>query len=88
MLCAKPNVGFVSASRWAKSSAVSRSCLKSVALDPNYTQVREYLGEAYVALGKFDLANEQLATIQNLCGGRECEEYEDLSDAINSGKIE
>jgi tetratricopeptide (TPR) repeat protein len=62
--------------------------LKSVALDPNYTQVREYLGEAYVTLGKFDLAKEQLATIQKLCGGRECEEYEDLSDAINSGKIE
>jgi tetratricopeptide (TPR) repeat protein len=62
--------------------------LKSVALDPTYTQVREYLGEAYVTLGKFDLANEQLATIQRLCGGRECEEYEDLSDAINKGKIE
>ena len=29
--------------------------LKSVALDPNYSQVREYLGEAYVIQGKFDL---------------------------------
>ena len=55
---------------------------KSVALDPNYAQVREYLGEAYVIQGKFDLAKEQLATIQKLCGGTECEEYEDLSDAI------
>jgi hypothetical protein len=62
--------------------------LKSVALDPTYAQVREYLGEAYVTLGKFDLANEQLATIQKLCGGRDCEEYEDLSDAINKGEIE
>ena len=35
--------------------------LRSVALDPTYAQVREYLGEAYVTLGKFDLANEQLA---------------------------
>ena len=62
--------------------------LKSVALDPTYTQVREYLGEAYVTLGKFDLANEQLATIQKLCGTSECEEYEDLSDAIHNGKVE
>ena len=57
--------------------------VKSVALDPNYAQVREYLGEAYVIQGKFDLANEQLATIQKLCGGTQCEEYEDLSDAIS-----
>ena len=34
--------------------------LKSVALDPNYPQVREYLGEAYVIQGKFDLAKNQL----------------------------
>jgi len=62
--------------------------LKSVALDPTYTQVREYLGEAYVTMGKLDLANEQLATIQKLCGDAECEEYEDLADAITKGKIE
>ena len=37
--------------------------LKSVALDPVYPQVREYLGEAYVIEGKFDLAKDQLATI-------------------------
>ena len=42
--------------------------LKSVALDPNYAQVREYLGEAYVIQGKYDLAKDQLATIQKLCG--------------------
>jgi tetratricopeptide (TPR) repeat protein len=57
--------------------------LQSVALDPNYTQVREYLGEAYVTQGKLDLANEQLQTIQALCG-TQCEEYEDLADAIQS----
>lgn len=28
--------------------------LKSVALDPKYSQVREYLGEAYVLQGKYD----------------------------------
>ena len=30
--------------------------LRSIALDPAYPQVREYLGEAYVIQGKFDLA--------------------------------
>src|SRR5271156_7157086 len=55
--------------------------LRSVALDPSYPQVREYLGEAYVIEGKYDLAKDQLATIQTLCG-TECEYYEDLADAL------
>jgi tetratricopeptide (TPR) repeat protein len=58
--------------------------LKSVALDPNYSQVREYLGEAYVIQGKFDLAKDQLATIEKLCGSKECEYYEDLADALKT----
>ncbi|THD49833.1 MAG: tetratricopeptide repeat protein [Bradyrhizobium sp.] len=56
--------------------------LKSVAIDPNYAQVREYLGEAYVLQGKVDLAKDQLTTIAKICGSTSCEEYEDLSDAI------
>ena len=56
--------------------------LKSVAMDPNYAQVREYLGEAYALQGKFDLAREQLDTIAKICGSTQCEEYEDLSQAI------
>jgi tetratricopeptide (TPR) repeat protein len=55
--------------------------LKSVALDPEYPQVREYLGEAYVIQGKFDLAKDQLATIEKICG-KECEYYDDLAEAI------
>lgn len=55
--------------------------LKSVALDPTYPQVREYLGEAYVIQGKFDLAKDQLATIERLCG-KGCEYYQDLSEAL------
>ena len=58
--------------------------LKSVALDPNYAQVREYLGEAYVIQGKFDLAKDQLATIEKLCGSKDCEYYEDLADALKT----
>jgi tetratricopeptide (TPR) repeat protein len=56
--------------------------LKSVQLDPNYAQVREYLGEAYVIKGRLDLANEQLKIIESICG-TECEEYEDLAEAIS-----
>jgi len=56
--------------------------LKSVALDPHYAQVREYLGEAYVIQGKFDLAKEQLGKIEAICGSTDCEEYEDLQKAL------
>jgi Flp pilus assembly protein TadD len=56
--------------------------LKSVALDPAYPQGREYLGEAYVIEGKYDLAKDQLATIEKLCGSKDCEYYQDLADAL------
>jgi tetratricopeptide (TPR) repeat protein len=55
--------------------------LKSVALDPSYPQVREYLGEAYVIEGKFDLAKEQLATIEKICG-KDCQYYGELEKAL------
>jgi tetratricopeptide (TPR) repeat protein len=55
--------------------------LKSVALDRKYSQVGEYLGEAYVLEGKYDLAKEQLSTIEKLCG-KNCKYYEDLAAAL------
>jgi Flp pilus assembly protein TadD len=55
--------------------------LQSVALDPHYAQVREYLGEAYVIKGNLELARDQLKVIETLCG-TDCEEYEDLNQAI------
>jgi hypothetical protein len=57
--------------------------LKSVAMDPHYVQVREYLGEAYVIQGKLGLAKEQLHVIESLCG-TVCEEYLDLSEVIKT----
>lgn len=56
--------------------------LKSVALDPGYPKVREYLGEAYMIKKRPDLAREQLAAIEKLCGTG-CEEYRDLAAAID-----
>jgi Flp pilus assembly protein TadD len=55
--------------------------LKSVTLDPNYPQVREYLGVAYVIKGNYELAREQLSTIGKLCG-KDCEYYEALAEAL------
>lgn len=60
--------------------------LQSVALDPSYIKVREYLGEAYLIKARPDLANAQLATIETLCGDTACEEYATLADAIKKGK--
>lgn len=56
--------------------------LQSVKLDPQYAQVREYLGEAYVIKGRLDLAQEQLQQIKSICGST-CEEYQDLAEAIS-----
>jgi tetratricopeptide (TPR) repeat protein len=57
--------------------------LRSVASAPTYAKVREYLGEAYVIKGRLDLAREQLAAIQSICGVG-CEEYQDLNEAISA----
>jgi tetratricopeptide (TPR) repeat protein len=55
---------------------------KSVALDPRYAQVREYLGEAYVIKGQMARAKTQLRVIARICGGTGCDEYKHLADAI------
>ena len=55
--------------------------LKSVALDPNYAKVREYLGEAYSVKGDLARALEQLRAIKRICGAT-CEAYEHLEVAI------
>lgn len=57
--------------------------LQSVALDPDYTLVREYLGEAYVIKGDLDSAKVQLGEIEKRCGTT-CEPYQDLAEAIEA----
>jgi tetratricopeptide (TPR) repeat protein len=54
---------------------------QAVSLDPDYTLVREYLGEAYVLIGDVTAARRELAEIEKRCG-KSCEEYEDLLEAI------
>jgi tetratricopeptide (TPR) repeat protein len=58
--------------------------LRSVALDPHYAQVREYLGEAYVLKGDMASAHAQLAAIETICGTG-CDAYEHLAEAITEG---
>ena len=60
--------------------------LESIKLDPEYLQVREYLGEAYVIEGKFDLAKEQLTTIGKLCGTTDCQYYQSLDKALKDAQ--
>ena len=55
--------------------------LKSVALDPLYTRVREYLGEAYLLKGDVAGAKAQFLEIKQICGSV-CEEYQHLAVAI------
>jgi tetratricopeptide (TPR) repeat protein len=55
--------------------------LKSVAKDPHYAQVREYLGEAYLLKGDVAAAKAQLQAIKGICGTM-CEAYEHLAVAI------
>jgi len=56
---------------------------KSVALDPRYAKVREYLGEAYVIKGDVAQAKAQLRAIKTICGTG-CEEYAHLAQAISN----
>jgi len=60
--------------------------LQSVALDPDYTLVREYLGEAYLIKGDLPNAKLQLAEIEKRCGTT-CEPYQDLAEAIAENAI-
>jgi tetratricopeptide (TPR) repeat protein len=70
---AKRNLG-----RFDEGMAYYRQAL---AIDPNNADTREYLGEAYVETGRIDLARAELANVEALCG-TECEQYQDLAEAI------
>lgn len=51
--------------------------------NPDYTLVREYMGEAYLQLGQVDKAREQLGEIEKRCG-KGCSEYAQLADQIDA----
>jgi len=55
---------------------------RAVATDPDFSLVREYLGEAYIQLGLLEKAREQLTEIERICGGRTCSEYSQLASLM------
>ena len=61
---------------------------KALAIDPDNVNTHEYLGEYYVDIGDLDRARAQLAKVFEICGRTECEQFEDLEEAIKTGKSE
>jgi Flp pilus assembly protein TadD len=59
---------------------------QALGLNPGLKSAHEYIGEAYLATGDKAKAREHLATLERLCGGRDCEEYRDLERAIAAAK--
>jgi predicted Zn-dependent protease len=53
----------------------------ALATDPKRTTTRQYLGEAYLQIGRPDQAKQQLAEVAKRCGTA-CEDYQLLKDAI------
>lgn len=54
---------------------------KALELQPDHKAAREYLGELYVETGDMAKAEEQVATLKQLCPAG-CEELEDLQKTI------
>ena len=59
----------------------------AIAMNPDFSLVREYLGEAYIQLGLLENAREQLVEIERICGGRECGEYGQLAELIVESQL-
>ncbi len=55
---------------------------EALEVDPDYTLVREYMGEAFLQKGDLASAKQQLDEIKNRCG-IQCAEYAILADQIS-----
>ena len=58
---------------------------EALRLNPNHREAHEYIGEAYLKIGKPEKAAEHLAKLETICG-KNCEEYRDLARAIAAYK--
>ena len=56
---------------------------EALRINPDYTLVREYLGEAYIQLGDVAAARTQLGEIEKRCG-KGCAEYAELAKEIDA----
>jgi Flp pilus assembly protein TadD len=50
--------------------------------DPRHKGAHEYIGEAYLIDKRPAEAEKHLVQLEQICGGRECEEYRDLEKSI------
>ncbi|MEJ5990241.1 tetratricopeptide repeat protein [Ramlibacter sp. PS3R-8] len=55
-------------------------------INPNHKGAHEYIGEAYLMQGKPAEAETHLVKLEQICGGRGCEEYQDLAKSISEWK--
>ncbi|MCG2593164.1 hypothetical protein LZ009_10260 [Ramlibacter sp. XY19] len=51
-------------------------------INPQHKGAHEYIGEAYLIDRKPQQAEQHLAELERICGGRDCEEYQDLAKSI------
>jgi Tfp pilus assembly protein PilF len=51
-------------------------------INPQHKGAHEYIGEAYLVDRKPQEAEQHLAELERICGGRSCEEYQDLAKSI------
>ena len=51
-------------------------------INPQHKGAHEYIGEAYLIDKKPQEAEQHLAELERICGGRGCEEYQDLAKSI------
>jgi tetratricopeptide (TPR) repeat protein len=55
---------------------------KALALNPNLSNTRQYLGEAYLQKNDVTKARLELAEIGRICGSDACQDYSDLAKEI------
>ena len=58
---------------------------KALAIEPNHRGAHEYIGVAYLKVGKPEKAEEHLAKLQQICGAN-CEETRDLAAKLTEYK--
>lgn len=56
---------------------------RALSLDPKHRGAHEYIGEAYIALGRLDKAREHLEALDKICF-LPCEEYSDLKKSYEA----
>ncbi len=59
---------------------------KALAMNPQYSVARAYLGEAFLTIGQPEKAAAQLGEIERRCG-TSCAEYADLSRLMDEYKV-